>query len=147
MGMSKEHKNKVKKNSIRQHKKQRNSLNIGKMLPKVRMPKIVNESVVSMLDGSFLTKEIILKQAPFFFYILGIALIYIAINFYADKTLLSIERTKEEIKELRFEYLTVSSELIRFTQASNVKNLLFEEGIKRSVIPPSKIFISTEKNK
>ncbi len=137
----------MKKNTIRQHKKQRSSLKVTNLLPKVKVPRVIGESVSTMLDGTFLTKENFLKQAPFFFYILGVALIYIAINFYADKTLLSIERTKEEIKELRFEYLTVSTELIRYTQASNVKNLLLEQGIRRPVTPPSKIIISSEKSK
>jgi hypothetical protein len=143
--MAKEKKNTIKKNTIRKHKKQRKTLNVANLLPKVKMPKALSEGVLSMLDGSFLTRDYFLRQAPVFFYLLGLAFLYIAINFYADKTLLNIERTKEDIKELRFEYLTVTSELIRFTQASNVKSLLEEEGIKRPVSPPAKIIVSAKK--
>lgn len=106
------------------------------------MPKALTGNVKTFLDGSFLTREKFIRQAPFFFYVLGFAFIYIAINFYADKTLLTIERTKEEIKELRFEFVTVSSELIQFTQASNVKRILAEDGIKRPVTPPTKLIVT-----
>ncbi len=131
-----------KKNIIRKSRKERKSLNFSKVMPNVRVPASVTGNLRTFLDGSFLTREKFIKQAPFFFYVLGFAFVYIALNFYADKTLLTIERTKEEIKELRFEFVTVSSELIQFTQASNVKNILAEDGLKRPVTPPVKIFVN-----
>lgn len=116
------------------------------MLPRVKVPRAISGNLKTVLDGSFLTRESFIKQAPFFFYVLALAFIYIAINFHSDKTLLSIERTKDEIKELRFEYITVSSELTQFTQASNVSKLLQDEGLKRPVTPPEKIILTvTEK--
>jgi len=137
-----------KKNTIREHKKVRKGISMGNMMPKVKVSKAISGNVRSLLDGSFLTKDKFLAQAPFFFYVFGFAFIYIALNFYADKTLLSIERTKEEIKELRFEFVTLSSEVIQFTQASNVAELLKEHGVKRPITPPSKIIISnSEKSK
>jgi len=136
-----------KKNTIRQHKKARKSFKMGSMLPRVKVPKAISGSIRTVLDGTFLTKESFTKQAPFFFYVLLLAFIYIAINFHSDKTLLSIERTKEEIRELRFEYITVSSELTQFTQASNVSKLLQDEGLKRPVTPPEKIIIPVNEKK
>jgi hypothetical protein len=135
-----------RKNTIRQHKKARRSFRLGSMLPRVKVPRAISGNLKTVLDGSFLTRESFTKQAPFFFYVLALAFIYIAINFHSDKTLLSIERTKDEIKELRFEYITVSSELTQFTQASNVSKLLQDEGLKRPVTPPEKIILTvTEK--
>jgi len=136
-----------KKNQIREQKKERKNLKMPNMIPGMKVPKAFALNVRTLLDGSFLTKEKFIRQAPFFAYVLVLAVLYIAINFFADKTLLTIEKTKDEIKELRFEFITVSSELIQFTQASNVARILKDDGLKRPMTPPEKIFIPVKNKK
>jgi hypothetical protein len=141
--MTKEKKN-IKKNIIREQKKSRKGFSARNLLPNIRIPNVVSGKVKTMLDGSFLTRDSFLKQAPFFFYIVFIAFVYIAMNFYADKTLLGIEKTKEDIKELRFEFVTTSQELTQITQASFLKKELESSGLKRSTVPPEKIIIKKD---
>ncbi len=136
----------VKKNIIREHKKSRKGFAARNFLPSVKVPNVVSGNVKTMLDGSFLTRDGFIKQAPFFFYIVFIAFVYIAMNFYADKTLLSIEKTKDDIRELRFEFVTTSQELTQITQASYLKKELETTGLKRAIIPPRKIIIKKDED-
>lgn len=100
----------------------------------------------SILDGTFLTSESFLKQYTFVLFVSFLTLIYIAQNFYADKILLSIEREKDRVRELRFEYVTTSEHLSKMLQASQLKEKLKHHGIKPSVVPPQKIIIRSSKN-
>lgn len=138
---------KGRKNTIRKEKKQRTQLMTSSVFGKIANSPGVGGSVRDVIDGSFLTKETMVKYAPFLMTLAGLAFIYISINYYADKTLIKIERTKEEVKELRFEYITTKSQLTQFTQASNVSKVLEAEGIKQSLIPPRKIFINKNEKK
>jgi hypothetical protein len=135
----------IKKNIRKDLKEKEKKLFIStNFLPKIKMPKNMAGNMKNVLDGSFLENDSILKQSPFFFYIISIAFLYIAINFYADRTLLKIEKTKEQLKELRFEHITTSSDLIQLTKASTLANLLKDKGIKPSIIPPQKIIIKND---
>ncbi len=128
-------------NKLKEPKRERKSFKMPSFLPKMQMPKLFSGNVKKLLDGSFLTQDKSLRQAPFFFYVAFIAFVYIAINYFSDKTLLNIEKTREEIKELKFEYVTVLAELNQFTQASNVLKILADEGMKRPLEPPEKIIL------
>lgn len=131
----------TRKNIIRKEKKQRTNVMTSAVFSKFASVPSVGGSVRDVIDGTFLTKESMIKYAPFFMTLAGLALIYISINYYADKTLIRIEKTKEEVRELRFEYITTKSQLTQFTQASNVSKVLEPQGIKQSLVPPHKIFI------
>jgi len=141
--MAKQKKN-IKKNIIRESKKSRKGFSTRNLLPNIKVPNVMSGRLKTTLDGSFLTRKSFLKQAPFFFYVIFIAFVYIAMNFYADKTLLGIENTKEAIKELRFEFVTTSQELTQMTQASFLKKELESTGLKRLTTPPIKIIIKKE---
>lgn len=131
---------------IREQKKARKGFSVSPLFGKIKLPTGVSSRVKNVLDGSFLAKESFLHQAPFLFYVLVLAFIYIAVNYYADKTLIKIEKTKDQIKELRFEYVTSKTDLTLYTQASNILGLLEDEGLKRSLTPPRKIFIHPDED-
>lgn len=101
----------------------------------------------SVLDGTILTRESFLKQFAFVLFLSSLTLLYIAQNFFADKILLAIEREREHIKELRFEYVVTSERLTRILQASELKEKLKPYGLKPSIVPPVKIIIPKDKTK
>lgn len=111
------------------------------LIGKYANPADIGSKVKDVIDGTFLTKESILKHAPFFLTLVGLAFIYITINYYSNRVLINIEKTKDEVKELRYEYVTVKSELTQFTKASNVSKVLEPLGLKQSATPPQKIII------
>ncbi|MCF8296385.1 MAG: hypothetical protein K9J13_02475 [Saprospiraceae bacterium] len=97
------------------------------------------KAVQSVMDGSILTKEIVLRLLPFTLFLTFIAVIYIANSYYAEKKIIETERVNTEINELRYEYITTKSELMYYSKQSEVVKKLQEKGIKESVTPPIQI--------
>lgn len=98
----------------------------------------------SILDGSILTKDSVLKSIPFVFYIVLLIVFYIANTYYAEKKIIEIERIKKELKELRSENITTKSKLMFYSRQSEVIKRIEPYGIKESLIPPHKIFIEPD---
>ena len=97
--------------------------------------------VKSIIDGSFLTRDGILKQLPFILYVSLLFVIYIANSYFGEKTVFEIEKTKKELIELRSEYITAKSRLMISTNLSQVSKKLQPLGVKPSHVPPNKIFV------
>jgi hypothetical protein len=105
----------------------------------------VGSSLHSILDGSFLARENIVKQVPFILYLTLLGIFYIANSYNAEKTIIDINRTKKELEELRFNYITTKSNLMFYSKQSEVANRLKNSGLKESVVPPHKIHVKKEK--
>lgn len=95
----------------------------------------------SVATGKFLTTESALKTIPFILFLAGLGMIYIANNFYTERTIRATNRMKKELKELRFEYIASKSQYSDSTKQSKVARKLAEMGIKEAVAPPEKIFV------
>lgn len=96
--------------------------------------------LMSILDGSFLTREGILRQLPFIGYIVLLLILYISISYHAEKTAHEIDQTKTSLIELRFEYITAKSLLMNSTNMSELTKVLAPIGVKPSHTPPYKLF-------
>ncbi|HOP13289.1 FtsL-like putative cell division protein [Lentimicrobium sp.] len=102
----------------------------------------VGSSLHSIVDGSFLTRDNLVKQVPFILFLTLIAIFYIANSFNAEKTIIDISRTKKELQELRYEYITTKSNLMFHSKQSEVASRLKNSGLKESLEPPVKIYQS-----
>lgn len=103
----------------------------------------IGKSVASVLDGSFLTRENLLRQIPFMIFITILGVIYIANSYNAEKTIIEISKTKKELEELRFEYITTKSSLMFLSKQSEVAYRLVNSEVKESTVPPIKLINST----
>lgn len=103
--------------------------------------------VRSFLDGTLLTREIIIKQFPFVIFITLLCVIYIANRYSAEKIVRKTQIIQAELKELRAEQISVTSELMQLSQQSEVIKLVtqYEIGLVESVEPP-KTIIETNEN-
>ncbi|MFA6923561.1 MAG: FtsL-like putative cell division protein [Bacteroidales bacterium] len=126
-----------------------------KVQPQQQKKRVVNKRARSMvaifqsiIDGTFLTKENFVKQLPFLLFIVLIALSYIANTYYTEKIVRKIDKTKNELKELRSEYITVKSNYMNKSKQSEVAKIIEEKnlGIKEALDAPKKI-ISDRKEK
>lgn len=104
----------------------------------------VGSSLHSILDGSFLTRENLIRQVPFLLFLTFLGVIYIANSYNSEKTIIEISKIKKELEELRFEYITTKSNLMYHSKQSEVANKLRNTGVKESVVPPAKIYIAKE---
>lgn len=95
----------------------------------------------NLATGKFLTTESTLKSVPFILFLAGLGMVYIANNFYTERTIRQTNHLKKELKELRFEYIATKSQYSDSTKQSKVARRLSEMGIHEAVRPPEKIFV------
>jgi len=95
----------------------------------------------SILTGSFLEKEGLIRQLPFILYVFFLFLLYIANSYYGEKTVFRIEQYKSEMIELRSEYISAKTRLMTGTNISKLTEKLKTNNISPSHTPPGKIFV------
>ncbi len=98
----------------------------------------------SIIDGTILAKESVIRGLPYIFYIAFLAVMYIGNSFYAEKKIMQIEKIKKEIKELRSESISVKSNLMFLSKQSEVIKRLGAMGVKESLNPPFKIVVKSD---
>jgi len=97
--------------------------------------------VKSILEGSFLARDKVIRLLPFLLFLTAIGLLYIFNSNYADHTIISISKTKRQIEEQRFEYINTKSKLMQTTRQTEIAKRLQNSGLKESKTPPRKILI------
>jgi len=100
----------------------------------------------SFLDGTLLTKEVFLKQFPFVIFIAVLAVLYIANRYSAEKIVRKTQDLQTELKELRAEQISITSELMQLSQQSEVIKLVEgnQLGLTESIEPPKTIIVKEE---
>ena len=81
------------------------------------------------------------QNMPFILFLSCLALVYIANSHFAEKKIRNINKLGREIKELRWEYLNVKSELMFRGKMSEVSKAVEPLGLKTLNNPPQKIEI------
>lgn len=104
----------------------------------------VGKTMVHILDGSFLTRQNLLRQIPFIVFITFLGVFYIANSYNAEKTIIEISKTKKELQELRYEYITTKSSLMFASKQSEVAYRLANSQVKESTVPPIKLISKTK---
>ena len=107
--------------------------------------RLAEKSLQGLLAGTFLTRDKAIGLLPFIFFLALLAIFYIANTYMAEKTIRDIGKVKNELKELRYEYITVKSELMFLCKQSQVTKSLESTDIKESTKPPQKIIIKNKK--
>lgn len=90
-----------------------------------------------MSDDSFKNWRMIL-------FISGLAIVMIASSHSADKKVYETARLKNEVKELRSQFVDGRKRLAELKMESRVTKKLEEKGIAPSVIPPKKIKVKPQ---
>lgn len=99
-----------------------------------------------ILGGDILAQKSVFKQLPFLMLLVLMMVLYIFNNNLAEKNLIKIEKTKKELIELRYEYISSKSDMMDSLNQSIVQQKLELLGIKEPTNPPHKIFINTGKS-
>ncbi|MFN4122173.1 MAG: FtsL-like putative cell division protein [Flavobacteriales bacterium] len=101
---------------------------------------VVFSYIVSVLDGSFLSKEGTLKNLPFAMLLFGFGIIYIYMSHNFEKKVREYNKLSRSIKDLQSEYVSLKSELTYKSNQSQLAKSLARFDIKESKEPPKKIF-------
>ena len=99
-----------------------------------------------LLDGNVLTRKAVLKQTRFILLLVLIAFLSIANRNHAEKTVIHFNRLQSEVKELRSRSISTSSELVKISRQSEVKQLVnsYELGLEENLEPPKKLIQNEE---
>lgn len=109
---------------------------------KTGRPGRVVRTVGSVMSGSFLSREKVIRMLPFIFFVTLITLFYIANGYYAEEQIRKINRIGNEIKELRSAFIITKSDLMFISKQSEVARRTAVINLKESVEPPKKIVIN-----
>lgn len=85
----------------------------------------------------------IVKNIPYFLFISTLAVVYIYNGHYSDKTIKDINKTRQELKELQYEYKSVKSEVMFRSKQSELAKAVEPLGLKELVQPPMVLKDST----
>ncbi len=96
-----------------------------------------------LIDGTFLTREKVLKQIPFVLFLAFLAILYTANQYQDEKILRKSVALQDTIKELRSEEITIASDLMYNSKQSEVLKTINDKGLglEESTAPPKKIVI------
>ena len=112
---------------------------------KPRKKGVLAKGLSSVFSGSFLTHEKNLKHLPFVLFLGLIALFYIANGYYADDKIREVNKISNQLKELRSEYISTTSDLMFASKQSEVAKSAAQLGLKEPVVPPVKIEVDSAK--
>lgn len=100
--------------------------------------------LISVLNGSFLTREAVLRNMPFILFLAGLGLLAIAYGYHAERVVRRIDRAGAALREQRAEYISVRAELEKLEQQSQVAQRISGLGLKESRVPPVKVAVAEE---
>lgn len=101
------------------------------------------KAVQNFLGGDYLTRSWVTNNIFFFLYLSLLAMIYIGNTYSTERKYKEIERTKTELKELRYHYITIKSVLMFEGRQSEISKRASALQLKESGQPPYKIFYSS----
>lgn len=77
-------------------------------------------SIKDLLNGRILTRNSVADQLPFIMYMTFLGFIYIGNHYRVEKLMRESAKLSKELKELRYEAITTSSELMYMSKQSEV---------------------------
>ncbi|MCE5174643.1 MAG: FtsL-like putative cell division protein [Bacteroidales bacterium] len=94
-----------------------------------------------IFDGSFMTKDALRRNIKLILLIVACIFIYISNHYAVIMKLSEIDTLQKELTDIKYEALTISSQLMRESRQSYVRNMVTERGLELedSTIPPYKI--------
>ena len=94
--------------------------------------------------NAMLKPENLVKNIPFFLFLVLLTMIYIGNTHSVESTIRRIDKMKSEVKEARWNYMSAKSDLMYKSKQTEVAKAVEEMGLKEMIDPPKKIVISDE---
>lgn len=101
-----------------------------------------------LLDGSFMTKDVMRRNARLLLLLVGLIIVYISNHYAVIMRLSEIDTLQKELTEAKYEALTRTSDLMRESRQSFVQDMILQKGmeLENSTIPPYAIAKDIEEN-
>jgi len=107
---------------------------------------IKSSTLRDVINGNILSKKFLQKQYGLLIMIAILIFLYVDNRYYCETQLAKTIELKSKIKDVKYESLTISSQLMRISRQSNIIMMLNEKGIPldESNTPPVTIEEPTE---
>lgn len=109
---------------------------VEEKLSKPRKKGVLAKGLSKIFGGSFLSDDRAVQHVPFVLFLGLIAILYIANGYYADDKIREENKLKNEIKELRTQFISSKSDLMFESKQSQVAKAVLQLGLKEPVIAP-----------
>ena len=111
--------------------------------PSEELKETSSGSIKDFIDGSILTKSAVVQQLPFVLFLVGIGIFYISNRYGSERVYRDMISLEKELKDLRFEAITTTSDLMYMSKQSEVVKRVKREGLDliESTEPPIKIYL------
>lgn len=90
---------------------------------------IKSSSVRDLMSGNILTKKFIQKQYGLLIMLAVLAFVYIDNRYYIETQMNKENRLRRELRDVKYESLTISAELMQISRRSNVLRMINERGL------------------
>lgn len=99
----------------------------------------------SILSTKKVSSYLIARNLPFAAFIAFLGLLYISNRHLAERTVRSIDRLGRDVKELSWDYKSLSAELMKMTTQTEIAKRADTLGLKERTEPPIKIEVIKKK--
>ncbi len=103
------------------------------------------KSLKEYLEVGNISAELVLKNFPFVLFIGFLLIAYIANAHYSEKKVRQIQKLQSDVKELRWEYMSIKANLMFSTMQTEVVKAVEPIGLKPINGKPKKIIVSKNK--
>ncbi len=111
---------------------------------KAARPAQLPRALINVLNGSFLTRESMVRDMPFILFLAAAGLLTIGYGYHAERVVRRIERTDAALKEQRAEYISARAELEKQEQQSQVADRISTLGLQESRVAPVKLSVDED---
>lgn len=99
---------------------------------KIKCDKI-RKSFIYVFGGSVLTEDFLLKNMRFIVTVLIIIFIFIGHRYTVLQKIAEIEKLERELKDAKYEALTISADLTKASRLTEIERLIEEEGLELKI--------------
>ena len=102
---------------------------------------IKSSSLRDVMNGNILTKKFIQKQYLLLIMIVVLGFMYIDNRYYCETQMTKENQLQKQLKDIKYESLTISAELMEISRRSNVLKMINDNGLNliEATEPPIKI--------
>lgn len=101
--------------------------------------------IKTIFSPTRLSTYLVTKNLPFVAFLMVLTLLYISNRHLAERTVRKIDRLGKEVKELSWDYKSLSAELMKLTTQTEIAKRADTLGLKERLEPPIKLEIIKEK--
>lgn len=102
-------------------------------------------AIQEILGGGVLEKEKTFRMFPFLLFVSFLAFVYITNDYTLERKVRTISHLHTELRDMRYEYISVKSNLITISKQSQLAKRLEKLGIKENSQPVNVIRIKVKK--